>query len=372
MDPAICRYYLRLIHSKKIPIPDFSRLLREFGSVRALRAQSESALQNLGLSDGQVEFLLSSTGTSKGMQQVDAAQEWSNSRDKHLLCFESELYPSLLREIDSAPPLLFVLGSPEVLNERLFSVVGSRSASIYGKRNAYWIAREIGKAGVGIASGLASGIDTKAHEGALDGGGRTIAVVGTGIDQVYPARNAALVERIVVSGALVSEFPLGTPPYPGNFPRRNRIISGLAEGTLVVEGNIKSGSMITARLAMEQNRDVFAMPGPIGSIGSRGCHHLIKQGAKLVEEPGDILEELGFRRASPERGKEEKASQKEGTYIEGSREASVMKAIGRQGSLFEAIQNECKLEMQELNTELIRLEAAGLIQQQGGRYFRYP
>ncbi len=372
MDQAIYQYYLRLIHSKKIPVPVFSRLLREFGSAQELFALSPLRLQNLGFDDEQIELLQDSRGTTERQRPVDAALEWSSREHQHLLCFESEHYPNLLREIDSAPPLLFVRGSLDVLNDRFLSVVGSRKASIYGKRNAYWIAREISKAGLHISSGLASGIDTRAHEGALDGGGKTIAVVGTGIDRVYPARNEALVERIVGSGAMVSEFPLGTPPYPSNFPRRNRIISGMAEGTLVVEGNMRSGSLITARLAMEQNRDVFALPGPIGSSGSRGCHHLIKQGAKLVEEPGDILEELGFEARLSEHESAQSYSGKVGVEVADKRGSSVLKAIEQQGSLFETILSECELEMQELNSELIKLEAQGIIQQQGGRYFRTP
>ena len=230
MDPTTCQYYLQLLHGGKIPVPVLSRLLREFGSMKTLCAQSESTLKNLGFDDTQISHLRGGNGSVDSQQQIEAALEWSNHSENYLLCYESEYYPALLREIDSAPPLLFVRGSVSVLSERLLSVVGSRKASVYGKRNAYWIARELSKAGLHIGSGLAGGIDTKAHEGALEGGGKTIAVVGTGIDRVYPARNASLADRIVAGGALVSEFPLGTPPYPSNFPRRNRIISGLAEG----------------------------------------------------------------------------------------------------------------------------------------------
>jgi DNA processing protein len=232
------------------------------------------------------------------------------------------------------------------------------------------MAQDLTRAGLQICSGLASGIDSKAHEGALDSGRKTLAVMGTGIDRVYPSRNKTLAQRIVENGALVSEFPMGTPPYSSNFPRRNRIISGLAGGTLVVEASIKSGSLITARLAMEQNRDVFAMPGPVSSPQSRGCHQLIKQGAKLVEEPTDILEELGVIHQSvrtvnedPCAGKREAKSEPESKFI-------ALKAIDHQGCLFQAIQSECELSIPELNTELIKLEAAGLIRQEGGRYFR--
>lgn len=369
MDLEICQYYLHLLHSGKIPVPVLSRLLMEFGSAQALRTQSESVLKNLGFGHDQINVLRAPSARSNCARQVEEALEWSNRPLNYLLCYESENYPNLLREIDTAPPLLFVRGSLSVLRGRLLSVVGSRKASIYGTRNAFWLARELSNAGLHITSGLANGIDTRAHEGALDGSGKTIAVVGTGIDRVYPARNAALGERIAEKGAIVSEFPLGTAPYPNNFPRRNRIISGLAEGTVVIEGSIKSGSLITARLAMEQNRDVFALPGLIGSRGSRGCHRLIKQGAKLVEDPADILEELGIDAESTcHKSLEVKAETKLGS----KREARVLDAIQQHGSLFETILVACNLEMQELNAELLKLEADGLIQQQGGRYYRNP
>ena len=174
-------------------------------------------------------------------------------------------------------------------------IVGSRRASEYGGRNAYWMAHELSHAGLLICSGMARGIDTQAHKGALAASGATVAVLGTGIDICYPSANRKLAQQIAVNGALISEFPLGSPPRANNFPRRNRIISGMSLGTLVVEATAHSGSLITARLALEENREVFAFPGSVSSQLSRGCHRLIKEGAKLVEEPADILEELGMK-----------------------------------------------------------------------------
>lgn len=370
MDSATCLYYLRLVESKKIPVPVFSKLLGEFGSAKAIMELPRSKFQKFGFDDAQID-LLQNTNSNTGCERTtEAALTWANKDGNYLLCYESQHYPRLLREIECAPPLLFVKGSLSALGGRHFAVVGSRSATIYGRRNAYWMAQELSKAGLQICSGLASGIDSKAHEGALDSGAKTIAVIGTGIDRVYPSSNTKLADQIVESGALVSEFPIGTLPYPSNFPRRNRIISGLATGSLVVEANIKSGSLITARLAMEQNRDVFAMPGSVASPQSRGCHYLIKQGAKLVEEPADILEELGVVDQCPSTTSEKTCAATLGANSEVVSKFVALKAIDHQGCLFQAIQDECGLRIQELNAQLIKLEAAGLVRQQGGRYFR--
>lgn len=370
MNSATCLYYLRLIESKRILIPIISRLLREFGSAKALIELPRPEFQKLGFDNAQIDVLKGSDCVANSQRSIDVAMEWASKDKNYLLCYESKHYPSLLREIESAPPILFVRGSPSVIGRRSLALVGSRNATSYGKRNAYWMAQELSKAGLQICSGLASGIDSKAHEGALDSGSKTIAVIGTGIDRVYPSRNARLAEQIADNGALVSEYPLGTPPYPSNFPRRNRIISGLTIGTLVVEANTKSGSLITARLAMEQNRDVFAVPGPIASPQSRGCHQLIKQGAKLVEEPADILEELGIVDQCSRSAGETTDVKKVVANIGPGLEFKALDAIDHQGCLFQAIQDESQLNIQELNMQLVKLEAAGLIRQEGGRYYR--
>lgn len=370
MDSATCVYYLSLTESKKITICVIAKLLREFGSAKTLRELPRSTYENLGFDNTQIE-LLSGTGSNAYCQQsTKEALEWAGNDGNYLVCYESPHYPCLLREIDCAPPILFVRGSLNALGARHFAVVGSRRATITGKKNAYWMAQELSKAGLQICSGLAAGIDSKAHEAALDCGKNTIAVIGTGIDRVYPCGNKKLAQRIVENGAIVSEFPMGTPAYSSNFPRRNRIISGLASGTLVVEANLKSGSLITARLAMEQNRDVFAMPGPVASAQSRGCHQLIKQGAKLAEEPTDILEELGVVHQSTMSRNDDNRVAKLEIKSNPLRNLRALKAVDHQGCLFQAIQSECELSLQDLNAELIQLEAAGLIRQQGGRYFR--
>lgn len=218
---------------------------------------------------------------------------WLDDPAHHLVTFLDPRYPPLLRQIDDPPPLLFVRGDVAALHLPQLAIVGSRNPSASGSENAFLFARQFARCGFAVTSGLAVGIDAAAHRGALDGDGVTVAVAGTGIDRIYPARHATLADEIVTRGALVSEFPLGTPPAAGNFPRRNRLISGLSVGVLVVEAARHSGSLVTARLAAEQGREVFAIPGSIHNPLARGCHALIRQGGKLVETVHDILEELG-------------------------------------------------------------------------------
>ena len=224
---------------------------------------------------------------------VDAALEWAAAEGHAVLTLADGDYPQPLLATPDPPALLYLRGRRELLARPGIAVVGSRNATPQGTSNAEQFARAFSSAGFTIVSGLALGIDAAAHRGGLDGAGSTIAVLGTGADILYPQRNRALGERIAREGLIVSEFPLGTPPHGGNFPRRNRVISGLARGCLVVEAALASGSLITARLAAEQGREVFAIPGSIHSPHSKGCHALIKQGAKLVESVQDLLQELG-------------------------------------------------------------------------------
>jgi DNA processing protein len=218
---------------------------------------------------------------------------WLNDPLNRILTIGDAEYPQALLNISDPPFLLFVKGRTDLLNAPALAVVGSRNATPQGLRNAEAFAQTASEAGLCIVSGMAHGIDAAAHLGGLRGKGSSIAIVGTGLDKVYPSANRELAHQLAQHGVIVSEFPLGTPPLPANFPRRNRIISGLSLGCLVVEASLKSGSLITARMALEQGREVFAIPGSIHSPQSKGCHTLIKQGAKLVESAQDILEELG-------------------------------------------------------------------------------
>ena len=226
---------------------------------------------------------------------INQALRWCKQPHCHIVTLADESYPKKLLEITDPPPLLYLRGNLSLLSGRLIAIVGSRSASAAGTRNTVWFAKALSEAGIGVVSGLAQGIDAAAHQGAMEGKGSTIAVFGTGIDIVYPKANRLLASRISEAGLLMSEFPLGTRPMQSHFPRRNRLISGLSTACLIIEATLKSGSLITARTALEQGRDVFAVPGSINSPLHQGCHQLIKQGAVLTENIHDILNELGWQ-----------------------------------------------------------------------------
>lgn len=230
----------------------------------------------------------------QGADKVDAHLAWLSEPNNSLLTLADADYPPLLLESPAPPPLLFIKGNRALLNQTAIGIVGSRHATSSGIDNARHFSEALSLQGVTVISGLAAGIDTAAHEGGLLGSGSTVAVVGTGLDRVYPAQNRELAHRIAANGAIVSEYPLGSQPLAGHFPQRNRIIAGLSKGCLVVEATLGSGSLITAKEALEQGRDVFAIPGSIHAPQSKGCHYLIKSGAKLVDDVNDILSELAI------------------------------------------------------------------------------
>lgn len=263
------------------------RLLSAFGSPSAVLEQSVAELSRY-VKPAIARRLAADIDSSI----IDAVSAWLDDPLNHVITLADAEYPKSLLNIPDPPILLFVKGRLDLLNAPALAVVGSRNASAQGIRNAEAFALAASEAGLCIVSGLAQGIDTAAHTGGLKGHASSIAVVGTGLDKVYPASNRDLAHLLSQSGTIISEFPLGTPPLAANFPRRNRIISGLGLGCLVVEASVRSGSLITARLAVEQGKDVFAIPGSIHSPQAKGCHALIKQGAKLVESANDILEEL--------------------------------------------------------------------------------
>lgn len=373
MDCSITAAYLQLLHGDNFSSLLLSRALKKFCSLHALRTTSTDNLIRAQLTEEQICLIRSAGDNPNKHSEVANALEWQQQDKHHIILYESELYPALLREIHSPPPLLFVSGNPKLLNQIQFAIVGSRKASQYGLRNSYWIAHELAAAGLTISSGLASGIDASAHRGAISGGHATLAVVGTGVDVYYPWINRKLAEEIENTGAVVSEFPLGTKPFPGNFPRRNRLISGMSIGTLVVEASVKSGSLITARLAMEQNRDVFAFPGAICSQTSKGCHRLIKDGAKLVEEPDDILFELGWPSSNQNIQGELPTSQVEHSVLEEEvtgEHSKILDVIGSGGCSVESILAQTGMEFKELNTSLVQLELSGQLSLEGGRYRR--
>ena len=233
--------------------------------------------------------------TAPDEDRIDGALAWADEAGNTIIPLGDPAYPATLLEIPDPPVLLYVKGQLELLRAPSVAMVGARSSTPQGDATASAFGKALSESGLCIVSGLASGIDAAAHRGALEGSGATIAVIGTGADRVYPARNRSLAQRIAAAGTIVSEFPLGTPALAHNFPRRNRLIAGLALGVLVVEAAVDSGSLITARLAADQGREVFAIPGSIHSPLAKGCHRLIRQGAKLVETAADVLEELHWR-----------------------------------------------------------------------------
>ena len=269
------------------------KLLAAFGLPEAIFAAGRLAARSVAGDRAELLFDFAADAA------VDRSIEWASQPNQHIITLADAAYPPALLEIADPPTVLYVRGRLELLQQRGLGVVGSRNATPQGLQTAENFAKTLASQGLCIISGLALGIDAAAHRGALAARGDTVAVIGTGADRIYPARNKELALAIAEHGAIVSEFPLGTPVLAHNFPRRNRIISGLSRGVLVVEAAPESGSLITARLAAEQGREVFAIPGSIHSPVARGCHKLIKQGAKLVETAQDILEELGSYSQKP-------------------------------------------------------------------------
>lgn len=287
----------------------------------------------------------------------------------HIVEHDDERFPSLLRQIPNPPPLLYVDGDAELLQLPALAIVGSRNPTKGGERNAFEFARHLASIGFTIVSGLAQGIDTAAHRGALAAGGKTIAFLGHGIDRVYPASNLELAAEISSKGALVSEFPIGTHPAKELFPQRNRLISGLSLGTIVVEAARRSGSLITARLAAEQGREVFALPGSIHNPLARGCHQLIRQGAKLVETADDIVSELepligSILQIATESTQKENSSQTlDSEYVE------LRKHIGYDPVTADELAANSGLTIDQVSSMLLILELHGEVEAlSGGRY----
>jgi DNA processing protein len=264
------------------------RVLDTAGGAAALLRESPARLAALGLHESAIRAI-----RHPDVAALDRDRRWLEGAARGLVTWGSPEYPALLASIPDPPPVLFVEGDPLVLSLPQLAIVGTRNPTTIGRDTATQFAGHLTRAGLVITSGLALGIDAASHRGAIEAGGRSIAVLGSGLDVIYPREHASLAAAVATSGALLSEFPPGTPPLKPHFPQRNRIISGLAVGTLVVEAALHSGSLITARLAGEQGREVFAIPGSIHNTLARGCHRLIRQGAKLVESADDIFQELG-------------------------------------------------------------------------------
>ncbi len=280
--------WLRLVHAKGFGPALLQKLLKGFGSFDQFTQASDSRLASIGVSAKVIDAL-----NQPDEQRIEADLNWlEGGADRAIVPLNTPHYPPMLREIPDPPIVLYVRGDPEVLLTPQLAVVGSRKPSITAENHASTLCTELAGFGITITSGLALGVDACAHHGALQADGLTVAVTATGLDRVYPAKHQALAQQIAATGAIVSEFSIGTNPLPGHFPRRNRVISGLAYGTLVIEAALKSGTLTTAAHAAEQSREVFVIPGAVNNPQTRGSNMLIKSGATLVETTADILQQL--------------------------------------------------------------------------------
>ena len=333
------------------------KLLGQFGPPEQIIDASESTLA--AIIGSKIARAIKSHEASEA---IDDTLAWLEQANHSITTLGEPAYPKLLLETADPPPLLYIKGNASLLNAPAVAVVGSRNPTPQGIANAENFSKSLSENGLCIISGMALGIDTAAHQGALPQVGRSIAVVGTGLDRIYPARNKALAHQLAQHGAIVSEFPLGTPAIASNFPRRNRIISGLSLGCLVVEAAISSGSLITARLASEQGRDVFAIPGSIHSPQSKGCHQLIKQGAKLVERADDILEEINWNSRT-----HVTSDASSGVEIDDP----VLRHLGFDPESIDTLMQRSGLNTDAISARLLELELRGLVQiLPGGRYQR--
>jgi DNA processing protein len=337
-------------------------------AAEALLAESAASLENLGLPAAASAWL-----SAPERALIDADRRWHERHRIVLIDALSPGYPPQLAAIRDAPGVLFVRGRAATLSEPQLAMVGSRTPSIPGRRTAMQLAAELSRAGLTITSGLALGIDAAAHEGALAAGGRTVAVLGAGLDQIYPRRHGPLAERIAADGALVSELPRGAAPVRWSFPRRNRLISGLSLGTLVVEAADDSGSLITARLAARQRRAVFAIPGPIHNPQARGCHQLIRDGARLVEGAPDILREIpGFTAKQDDMtaALSRKRVTPPGTRLDKGHKI-LLDALGSESASVDMLVERTGFPSQSIASMLLFLELQGAIgAEAGGRYVR--
>ncbi len=360
-------------------------LLSHFGAVRIALDSSDLELKKAGLKPNKIALLRATRA-----EDANIDLEWLNGADRrNILLPEDSDYPDMLRETRSPPPLLFTIGNTRLLNDPQIAIVGSRNPSTGGRDNAHAFAAHLAQNGLCITSGLAAGIDASSHQGALDSKGSTIAVIATGPDIIYPSANRKLAAQIAHEGLIITEFPVGVRPQAKNFPRRNRIISGLSTGTLVVEAALRSGSLVTARHAMEQGREVFAIPGSIHNPMARGCHQLIRQGAKLVETAADILEEINaqlqhFLLTDHESGTEEtpkkatnpKPAAQTGSvrkpvvaYPPDSDERLILDALGHDPVPVDQIVLKTGLTTEEVSSMLLMMELQGYVAACGGGHY---
>ena len=380
------KFWLALLRAPGVGCSRFSTLLEHFPTPQEVFVAAQSNyLRNVLANGNIINDKTLSYLRNPDWDIIENDLLWLSQENNGVLTIQDPAYPKLLREIHDPPPLLFYCGDPNLLNHPQIAIVGSRNPSRDGAETALEFARHLSNAGFAITSGLALGIDSAAHQGALAARKLTIAVAGTGLDRVYPARNRDLAHEIARHGILVSEFAPGTAPLAANFPRRNRIISGLSVGTLVVEAAIQSGSLITARLAMEQSREVFAIPGSIHNPLARGCHALIRQGAKLVETANDIMEELTSLMRSLYSDQPSKLSDHQSSPSDNGNEAKnqeVIKSLatpehqllyaqlGYEPTSIDTLVERSQLTTEAVSAMLVELELKGCVTSSSGMYAR--
>jgi DNA processing protein len=372
--------WLRLTMAPGLRPTALRTLLASFGLPEAVLGQSFESLARV-TNDATARAVLAAPGADFSAQ-LDAVLAWRDVPGNALLALDDPAYPPLLLTMPDPPPLLYVKGQLALLHTRSVAVVGSRGATPQGAEDAKRFSRAFSDAGLAVVSGLALGIDAAAHRGALSGRTGTVAVIGTGADVVYPPAHEPLSGEIAANGVILSEWPLGTPARPAHFPQRNRLIAGLVNGVLIVEAAMRSGSLITARLANEMGRDVFALPGSIHAPLSRGCHRMIKQGAKLVETPEDVLEELGVSMPAPA-GRNAASGQRSlplalsaapvdatpGSLLPDAQR--LLDALGHAPATLEILAARTEMDDSALQSTLLQLELSGhLSALPGGRYMR--
>lgn len=350
-------YLLALNRISQIGPRSILKLLRRWPKLQDMFQLSLTELEQTGLPSKMAQLI-----ANFNLDEVEADLRWLEEDNHHLLTWLDPNYPALLKEIYDPPPVLYAQGDLTCLKETAIAMVGSRKPSITGAETARRFAFELAMSQLSIVSGLALGIDAQAHQGCLEAKGKTIAVLGTGIDCIYPRQHQELAAKISQDGLLITEFPLKTKPIAGHFPRRNRIISGLSLITLIVEAAIHSGSLITARLALEQNRDVLAIPGSIHNPQTRGCHYLLRQGAKLVTSSQDILEELGFEQQIMIKAKALRPLARS--------DENLVQFIGFEITTIDQVIARSGLDVEEVACGLATLELQGAVKAVPGGYMR--
>lgn len=359
-------FWLALWRAPDIGPSRFIKLHQKFPKLSGLFSADPEILNTLNLNSNLINYLANPDWTA-----VEKDLAWLQQSNNYMVTYLDNDYPALLKEISSKPPLLFLQGNKQLIQTPQLAIVGSRHPTIIGTENAYQFALHLAEQGLTITSGLALGIDAASHRGALANHKSTIAVLGTGLDTIYPKQHRFLANEIIQRGLLVSEFPLGTPVSAKNFPRRNRIISGLSLGVFVVEAASSSGSLITAQLALDQGRDVFAMPGSIHNPLSRGCHILLRQGAKLVETAADIIEEIGPLFSSFQLHKPDQTHSNFNSTL--SRQSQILiDSIDFAATHIDLIVARSGLTASVVSSMLLHLELQGLVSAVPGGYIRLP